>query len=109
MTLLEDARRLAELAVPMWEERFNDSGVCPHCGEYRKHASDCAMRALPRIVAVLEAAERVAQLAYTTVYAEDYTGASWLACRECGACDGAHTDDCPWQPFVFALEGEVMA
>ena len=58
MTLLEDARRLAELAVPMWEERFNDSGVCPHCGEYRRHASDCAMRALPRIVAALELAER---------------------------------------------------
>ncbi len=58
MSLLEDARRLAEYT------NRQPRMICMTCqqpfaeGE-RGHASDCPYLALPRIVAALEAAERV--------------------------------------------------
>lgn len=44
---------------------------------------------------------------YREVFADDYSGASWFECRDCAACDGAHTDDCPfrdWPKIVAVLE-----
>lgn len=58
MTLIEDARRLEEASFR------NEHGDCVMCETgaedcCQRHAHDCPTRSLPRIVAVLEAAEVV--------------------------------------------------
>jgi hypothetical protein len=71
MTPLEAARRLAEENEPqletMWQiEGVNMRGRAPNMYRFchknvgQGHAPDCPWLALPRIVAALEAAERVA-------------------------------------------------
>lgn len=88
MSLLEDARRLAE------HEPIYNNGSYGYCGELARsglHASDCPWLAMPRIVAALEAAERMQQALYG-MYGElsqhllDYgMGAEpHPECRKCG-------------------------
>lgn len=71
MSVLDDARRLAEID-PWYEHERAGTSFCIACGAYedhtgRHHNPDCSWRALPGIVAALEAAER---LAYRFYYAD---------------------------------------
>lgn len=59
MSILDDARRLAA-TDPWYENERAGTSFCIACGMYESHADDCPWLALPRIVAALEAAERLA-------------------------------------------------
>ena len=55
---------------------------------------------------LLDAARRLAEECTETEYADDYSGASWVNCRICGAMD-SHRPDCPTlalPQIVAALE-----
>lgn len=96
MSLLDDARRLEK-------PHYSD---CHYCGTINPgaHAEGCPMLSLPKIVAVLEAAERVMQ------GSERNRASGW--CWGCGNSrarayvDGLqeHKKDCPWQALVAALK-----
>lgn len=119
MSLLDAARRLAEIP-PEWDEG-EQSWVCSGCNtvvgpfidserdadaghESFVHEEHCPWLALPRIVAVLEAAETVVDA--TTFVAHDpldeRPDAHQLACKSCGEdmlcdCTEAECDDIePW-------------
>jgi hypothetical protein len=114
VTPLEAVRRLAN--DPM------ESDGCSYCGatsqqQYRGrgdwcHLLSCPTRALPRIVAALEAAERAV---VDGPYAGAYPGLGpydpSAGCAMCGFCGEpttrAHLKDCTWQALVAALGGEA--
>lgn len=72
MNLLESARRLAEVEPRRFSEMYA-TWVCLYCGAIREsddpdhpaaeHGTTCAWLSMPRIVAALEAAERVVVVA----------------------------------------------
>ncbi len=98
MSLVDDARRLEEA------EPVNPLTRCYWCEEFtltEPHAPDCPWLSLPRILAALEAAERVA-----TVTTRQRIMAGAGPTRRCFYCGDkyAHTQDCPWQTLVAALQ-----
>jgi hypothetical protein len=100
MSLLDDARRLAE----------GSGDPCGFCLGYEGspgglHAPDCPMHAVPRIVAVLEAAESLINEGITPTNYDDQHGAY---CTFCSAPmpNMPHATDCPWQALVATLKGE---
>lgn len=98
MTLLDDARRMAEYA-PSVDER----GVfwCGYCHESENaHAPDCPWLQMPRIVAALEAVERFV--------AAGQPNGEGVYCARCGRMLGSCTEDCLWQALVAALRGEKV-
>ncbi len=67
MTLSEDARRLAEHRPRLGGTRLSTTpnGACYYCGENRgdePHTPACWWNAMPRIVAALEAAEKLVSM-----------------------------------------------
>lgn len=42
--------------------------------------------------------------AFLTIYTEDYSGASWIECRECCAVDGMHGAGCLTGRMLLAVE-----
>ena len=117
MTLLDDARRLAEEGFEP-RDTVHESGCtfCGPSGTYRgdgpwPHLPDCSWLAMPRIVAALEAAERIT----------GYIPAAQLS-RGCLFCEGEcldlqesddippwrfdHDADCPWQALAAAMADE---
>jgi hypothetical protein len=65
MSLLDDAKRLGEIGTIHTHYFYgNDNEECiAGCAAWKgEHEPDCPVLALPRIVAVLEAAERVAMM-----------------------------------------------
>ncbi len=66
-SLLDSARRLDLIAGSVHYETAD--GRCPFCEDIPSeegHAANCPTRALPRIAAALEAAERLVGTAYVT-------------------------------------------
>lgn len=102
MSLLEDARAISESAP-------SSDDQCPHCsayigpvrgGDYGEHSPDCPWLAMPRIVAALEAAEKVASdMPLDEGHAE---------CYYCGGWRDHHAAGCPWQALAAALRGAEM-
>ena len=111
MSLLDDARRLAEGGPPTYEDMF-----CLLCDAQvvafgvnpvypaGPHRIDCPWPAMPRIVAALEAAGRIANDSpLDSKVAQG--GAEVEACKFCYG-EFAHEADCPWQALVAAMRGE---
>ncbi len=104
MTLLDDARRLSVGPPPL--EKF-DGEVCHYCrhlmveivdneGNFLKpqpHHPDCPWLAMPKIVAVLEAAERMVQEVGDPVTPVEEFGVTEIPDRL-------------YRPLVAALRGE---
>lgn len=117
MSLLEDARRLAERGFTPWEDSCH--WTCESCGchvetdeeasTWTGHAPDCPWLAMPRIVAALEAAEWVA--ADGGCFPDEANdGQTFNRCTFCywgpsPKYDGGHHEECPYQALVAALEG----
>src|SRR5215211_5102066 len=116
MSLLSDARRLLEELGDdgprlMWELP-SDMSECALCEvEARGHKPDCPWLSMPRIVAALEAAERMAEID-PKVNLWSHSGQDYW----CYACDALlspwdgkgeepHKQDCPQQALVAALKG----
>jgi hypothetical protein len=88
--------------------------TCCACDDYSgAHDMDaCMMIWKPKIVAALEAAERVAQVEPT--YSYRYYGSDKTDCLHCDGFEGdsrigyrfIHETDCQHQALVAALEGE---
>jgi hypothetical protein len=109
VTLIEAAQRLISdaptYATHVWQ---GEAETCPYClcancqGSIRyrihqfSHDSECPTRTLPRIVAALEAAERVS----------DKIGSYCDFCT--GSPDSGHFDGCPIQALVAALRGDDL-
>lgn len=101
MTLLDEVREFAS--------RFERGGECPVCGAYdpedgppENHADDCEMLTLmPRLVAALEAAERMLLLVDGDEPMDrDEAGrgdSSWSICGGDYGTLGNHAPDCPWE------------
>lgn len=111
MSPLEAAKKLA--GIETWYGLGGD-GYCIACDEYigtsnGSHAPDCPTLAMPRIVAALEAAERVTDHAdpfsEPTHYEDNPTERSTYVFCARDTRDG-HAVDCPWQALVAALRGE---
>lgn len=108
MSLLEDAKRLDD---PLLVIR-NDEYGCPFCGahEYTRqefvHESDCPWLAMPRIVAALEAASKVA--ASDPCFRDEVPDPGIVSrcvfCLWVPSLEGHHPD-CEHQALVAALEG----
>lgn len=129
MTLVEDARKIA-ISEPL---QFNDDSRAINClmcnsDHFRDghreidpdreidHAPDCSWLAMPKIVAALEAADRLVLLS-----PEDET--LMVGVWDCHWCGGVlvnesgyrvvevevagHAPDCDWQALVAALKGEA--
>lgn len=104
MSILDDARRLMAFADIPTECAF--CGGKDDVGNY-KHVTDCPWLSLSRIVAVLEAAERVTQ-DDPFILTWDHDG-SYYNCWECDAPRGTyHEPDCLWQSLVAAMRGEEI-
>lgn len=108
MSLLDDARRLAETDPA---ELVNSHSRCHWCEEFtstEQHTLDCPWLAIPKIVAALETAERIVQQGPTN---ECYYG----KCRYCGGdivggpMRMLHTDDCPLGALEVALSNDEKA
>lgn len=105
MSLLDDARRLAET------EPVNSRTRCHWCDEFtltEPHAPGCPWLAMPKIVVVLEAAERfLAALPEWQGYPalRDHSDVGGFGfCPICGESDG-HVEACAYRQFVAALWG----
>lgn len=107
MSLLDDARRLTSNAD--WPFGPTPGGqmpeICMICNGYHDHRPDCPWLAMPRILVVLEAAEKLAAWGYP---ARDWD------CAYCGAEPSSysepvvsHETTCVWQPLVAALKESV--
>jgi hypothetical protein len=111
VSLLDDARRLDALRV---RQRRMICVACkqPFADGERGHAPDCPLLSMPKVVAALEAAERLASV----TIAEGAT----VWCHWCGGLIEApdsydpplpfseqHAPNCPWRALVAALTGEA--
>jgi hypothetical protein len=118
MSLLDDARRLADTDHTPCED---GTGRCVFCSvggfDVRVgkmiHGDTCPLLSMPRIVAALEAAERVAQVEPT--YSYHSYGTEQISCLYCGGFEDArdsyrfiHETDCPRQALAVALQGDVV-
>lgn len=76
----------------------------------RRHLPGCPILALPRIVAALEAAERMTGPLAPVIVGSDAVGRYCTECDETSdfADPPAHADDCPWQALAAALEGDEV-
>jgi hypothetical protein len=108
VSALEDAMVLLNEMTPSYQ------GMCLFCygvedqpGPYGRtqHKSDCVYVRRDRIIAVLEAAERLPGEEPVTEGSGGY-----IAYTICGddAVTGNHAPDCPYQALVTALKGEVV-
>jgi hypothetical protein len=117
MSLIDDARKMAA-DCPNATDR-GGRGECYYCfgGNYAggylsgsptesefHHAPDCPWLSMPKIVAALEAAERL------KIYRPAALSDDRYQCQFCGATAAAypmdHESECPWQALVAALRGE---
>ena len=95
VSLLDYTRRLARLD-PYFDPHDGapeSEMVCIACSQYRKygHADDCLWLSMPKIIAVIEAAERVVEVA-----------------EDCGDCIEIHdAREGAWGQFVAALKGDT--
>jgi hypothetical protein len=103
MRILDSANQLLEDGAGN-----GDDFVCGYCGAdtlpCEQHSPDCPWFSMPKIVAVLEAAQRLAE----TSKRHGQSGFCW-GCgrlRSRALVDGLseHKADCPWQALVAALE-----
>ena len=108
MSLIEDAKRLEKSGFTPWEDSCHLT--CELCGEDGAgeegpfpHAPTCPWLALPRIVAALEAAQRVIGMNVTVTVFEGNDIRVCLACRYHSRVPNSHFDDCPWQALVEAM------
>lgn len=107
MSLLDEARRLAEQVDPI----HVDSGHCFECEGWDQHLNDCPWLAMPRIVAALEAAQRLLQSEPHDTDRAPFVG--WYIegeyiesrCYWCGDRRNERHDDpeCPWLALVAAM------
>lgn len=113
MSLLDDARRLAErnaLAFVTDTGAFRciacPAGVVFDSDEELVHSPRCPSLALPRIVAVLEAAERliVPYDGEPSEYARSEDAHFHAFCER--PIGQGHEPDCAWQALVAALRGD---
>jgi hypothetical protein len=102
VSLLDDVRELTD-ALGRRED-----GLCLQCGKREGHWDFCpfpkAEIFMPKIVAALEAAERLLEVMRPTQYAIP----ARVICRVCHS-EGpgwTHTDVCPWQTLATALKDE---
>lgn len=109
MTLIEDARRLAQVD-PWYENERAGTSFCIACGAYESHRDNCPWLALPRIVQALEAGGRLIALPCSVNGQEPFFATEvggplqhWF----CGG-QGQHKPDCPWQALVVALRGDEV-
>jgi hypothetical protein len=113
MTPLEAAKRLANIPLDAWCGLGSD-GYCIACDtpvRDSRHAADCPVLSLPRIVAALKAAEQVVAL---DLSCEDGMGVP--TCLGCGSKGWAtvdlepgpieHADGCPIAALGAAMQGE---
>lgn len=108
MTLLDDARAILDRGRPI-----ND-GMCDVCKSFDGHNPGCAWLSLPRIVAVIGAAQSVIERSPATLCMQG--GGGRRRCRYCSYrvwvgddpatvnTGGKHDDDCPWQVLAVALK-----
>lgn len=108
MSPLEAARRLA--ATDPFVDNERAGTFCVFCDAPKYHASDCPWLAMPKIVAALEAAERMSRLVPRCHDLDD------LRCFSCDAIldDDAnplkgHYDDCPTMALRAAFVREALA
>ena len=96
MSLVEDARILGGFC-PYFKR--GDEATCWYCRETviaheLYHDPTCPWLTLPRIIAALEAAERIAA---------DQPNGEGIYCACCGRFLGSCVPDCAWQALVSAL------
>jgi hypothetical protein len=109
--LLDAARRLNQ-DEPIGQFETGGRNYFVFCGRMvqQGHAPDCPWLSLPRIVAALEAAERVAETTTEPVNTigidldQEYAFCGEWAERD----DSGHASDCPWQALVAALKGNMV-
>jgi hypothetical protein len=107
-SIVEMAKRLADDGFTPWEDfchltcelcwsDFADDGSA-------RHEDDCPWLAMPRIVAALEAAERIVAALDDDGPTDNGRG---LVCRLCGIALSRdyHDAGCPWMALVEALRG----
>lgn len=117
MSLLGDARRLADSDGLVFIDGYDDHDYycpldCNASDRHQDHNCDCPWLALPKIVAVLEAAERFAN----NMIRDTFQGACGeISVYVCGACGATaswepekieHWDDCVGQTLKMLLHGK---
>jgi hypothetical protein len=108
MSLLDDARRLAAHDLRDHDD-IGGYGFCPLCERTEGHRPDCPWLRLPRIVAVVEAAERVVNAVDDEPVTEvALDGQIYAICDKAAWPDGEHAADCAWQALKAALRGEAL-
>jgi hypothetical protein len=117
MTPLEAARRLAECEPYSPPLLSADGSICAFCGGDADdgrhwvegkgwidgpHCDDCPWLALPKIIAALEAAERLSSETGPVAFAIPPR----VLCRVCDSegSDWTHTARCPWAALREALD-----
>lgn len=103
MSLVDDVKRLAADDPVEADDEQGYPAFCRLCLSYKPHAPDCPWLAMPKIVAALEAAERVAA---ADPWVDDGSwGGDVLVCWACHGEKPSHRPGCAQQALVAALRG----
>lgn len=106
MSLLEDARQTIKRAVRTVEYEGRNATVCHLCSWARtfwddqavEHSADCPVPALPKIVAALEAAERVVRESGYGYFMKG--GGYYRRCRYCSMSNHGPAPDFEYRGLV---------